>query len=40
MRDISSIAEPLDRVARGVRTVLCQVVAVARNRDPVSTALL
>jgi hypothetical protein len=40
MRDISSIAEPLDRAARGVRAVLRQVAVVARNRDPVPTALL
>ena len=40
MRDISSIAEPLDRAARGVRAVLRQVVAVARNCEPVPTALL
>ena len=40
MRDISLIAEPLDRAARGVRAVLRQVVAVARNREPVPAALL
>ena len=40
MRDIGSIAEPLDRAARGVRAVLRQVVAVARNCEPVPTALL
>ena len=31
---------PLDRAARGVRAVLRQVVAVARNGEPVPTALL
>ena len=40
MRDISSIAEPLDRAARGVRAVLRQVVAVARNNEPIPTTLL
>lgn len=40
MRDISAIAEPLDRAARGVRGVLRQVVAVARNGEPVPAALL
>jgi uncharacterized membrane protein YgaE (UPF0421/DUF939 family) len=40
MREIGSIAEPLDRAARGVRAVLRQVVAVARNCEPVPTALL
>ena len=40
MGDIGSIAEPLDRAARGVRAVLRQVVAVARNHEPVPTALL
>jgi hypothetical protein len=40
MRDISSITEPLDRAARGVRAVLRQVVAVTRNCEPVPTALL
>ena len=40
MRDISSIAEPLDRAARGVRAVLRPVVAVARNCEPVPDALL
>ena len=40
MRDIGSIAEPLDRAARGVRAVLRQVVAVARNHEPVPTTLL
>jgi uncharacterized membrane protein YgaE (UPF0421/DUF939 family) len=40
MQHISSIAEPLDRAARGVRAVLRQVVAISRNRDSVPTALL
>ena len=40
MRDIWSIAEPLDRVARGVRAVLRAVVSVATQAEPMPAALL
>lgn len=40
VRDIWAIAEPLDRVARGVRGVLRQALAVTRNSEPVPGALV
>ena len=40
LRDIWSIAEPLDRATRGVRAVLRRVVTVATHSEPVPAALL
>jgi uncharacterized membrane protein YgaE (UPF0421/DUF939 family) len=40
VQDIRSIAEPLDRAARGVRAVLRRVVTVTENGETVPTALI
>ena len=40
VRDIQSLAEPLDRAARSVRAVVRRVVAVTTDPEPVPTALV